>query len=153
MALVDIYYRPKSRPIYRPIVDQCITRYVHIYRSTDSWPIYRPTFGRYVHIYRLTVSRYIGPLSANISVHCQPICRPRPPIVHMITVNCLIKENCCVVVLLWWRAHTQIISFRNSLGWSIYIIKSVDETKILLYSYLFSFTVSLETYPLYSCVV
>ena len=108
----------------RPIVNRCITRYVHIYRSTvgryisrlsvDNRPIVdrqltdnRPTvsrcIGRYVHIYWSTAGRYIGPpQSTNYrpivgrlwtdsrpivdrqSVNSRPICRPRPPIVHMI---------------------------------------------------------------------
>ena len=45
--------------------------------STDTRPIYRPTVGRcisrYVHIYRSTVGRYIGPLSAVLSVDYRPI--------------------------------------------------------------------------------
>ena len=118
----------------RPIVDQCITQYVHIYQSTNS----RPIIDQYIDQLSADMCTFIGWLSADISVHCQPICRPRPLIVNMIPVNCLIKENCCVVVLLWWRAHTQIISFRNSLGWSIYIIKSVDETKLSCYTSTYS---------------
>ena len=68
-----------SHLIYRPIVDQYITRYVHIYwltvgryigrLSVDSRPIYRLTvsqcISRYVHIYRSTVGRSIGQLSTN----------------------------------------------------------------------------------------
>ena len=85
IAPVFIVYRP----IYRPTVGRCISRYVHVYRST--------------------VGRYIGPLSADLSVDYRPIvgrlstdsrpivdsrpiyrpmywpiCRPRPPFVHMI---------------------------------------------------------------------
>ena len=71
-------------------------------QSTDYRSIVDRSISRYVHIYRSTVGRYIGPLSADLSVDYRPtigqlfdsrpiyrpmyrpICRPRPPIVHMI---------------------------------------------------------------------
>ena len=73
-----------SRPIYRPIVDQCITRYIQIYRSTVSWYIGRlsvdnqPTIGRLSvdrlsadsrPIDRPTVDRYIGRQSTDKGAH------------------------------------------------------------------------------------
>ena len=108
-----VYYRwPRST--YRPTFDR---------QSTDSWPmhhpicthlsvdcrpIYRSTIDRLsadtwadmcTNFYRSTVGRFIGPLSADLSVDYRPIvgrlstdsrpiyrpiCRPRPPIVQMI---------------------------------------------------------------------
>ena len=46
--LVDYWLTVNSRPIYRPIVDQCITQYVHICRSTVSRYIGQ-CIGRYVN--------------------------------------------------------------------------------------------------------
>ena len=67
----------------RLIVDQCITRYVHIYRSTVgrcmSWYVHQFLSVDCRPIYRSTVGRSIGRLSTD----SRPICRPRPPIVQM----------------------------------------------------------------------
>ena len=80
--LDHVYYRwPQST--YRPTIDRYISRLLVGNRPTigqqltDSQPLYRPTvsrcISRYVHIYRSTAGRYIGPLSADLSVDYQPI--------------------------------------------------------------------------------
>ena len=104
-----------SRPIDYRYIDRQSTNaspdmYTFIGRlSVDNRPIvdrqsteYRPTVGRcisrYVHIYRSTVGRFIGRLSVDCrpivdlqSVNSRPIywpiCRPRPPIVHMTQIT------------------------------------------------------------------
>ena len=59
-----------SRQIYRPMVDQCITRYIHIHRST---------VGRYIGRLSADASAgmctFVGRLSADIPVHCRLIYR------------------------------------------------------------------------------
>ena len=50
--------------------------------------------------------------------------------------------------LLQRRANARNVSFRISLRWPIYIINTVDKTKLSCYtSHRRSTTVSLETYP------
>ena len=52
-----------------PILDRCLT---------DTWPIIHwQLIATYRPIYRPSVGRYIGRLSADTSVDCRPICRPR----------------------------------------------------------------------------
>ena len=52
----------------------------------DYRSIYRSTIGRLSVDYRSTIGR--------LSVDCRPICRPRPPIVHMIRrMYCHYEEN------------------------------------------------------------
>ena len=77
VALVDI--QADNRPIYRSTIGRQSTDYRSTVdrQSTDNRPIYRPTvsrcISRYVHIYRSTAGRYIGPLSADLSVDYRPI--------------------------------------------------------------------------------
>ena len=102
--LMNLCWWPRStcRPIYRstvkvlfdrlsvdrrPIFDRYLTdtslavnRYISSDASAVSRSIYRSTIGRLSVDYRSTIGR----LSADTSVDCRPICRPRPPIVHMI---------------------------------------------------------------------
>ena len=148
----------------RLIVDQCITRYVHIYRSTvgryigqqstDAWADMCTNF------YRSTVGRYIGPLSADLSVDYRPIvgrlstdsrqiyrpiCRPRPPIVQMtrkFDSNLPTRQypknkknrQIALSVSVW--------SFKNNRY--LYVERSVWNSKILLYD---------STTKQYSCLL
>ena len=55
-------------------------------------------------------------------------------------------------LLLWQGADIWNISYRNSVWWPNYIIKSVDKTKLShITPHHHSTTVSLKAYPLYSC--
>lgn len=83
-----------------------VNRYVSADASAVSRSIYRSTIGR---------------LSADTSVDCRPICRPRPPIVHMIRIvlqklplfskhsnirSRTVKPRGKVVSIVWiWRYH------------------------------------------------
>ena len=77
VASVDI--QADNRPIYRSTIGRQSTDYRSTVdrQSTDNRPIYRLTvsrcISRYVHIYRSTAGRYIGPLSADLSVDYRPI--------------------------------------------------------------------------------
>ena len=87
-----------SRSIYRSIIGRLSvdnrstdisadSRPINVYISGDALVdyrfIYRSTIGRLSVDCRSTIGRQ----STDISVDCQPICRPRPPIVHMIRVS------------------------------------------------------------------
>ena len=116
--------RPIHRPIYRSTVKVLFDRLSVDSRptigrsSTDIWPILHwQLIATYRPMHRPSVGRYIG----RLSVDCRPICRPRPPIVHMIRIvlqklplfskhsnirSRTVKPIGKVVSIVWiWRYH------------------------------------------------
>ena len=116
--------RPIHWPIYRLTVKVLFDRL-----SVDR----RPIFDRYLTDTSLAVNRYISADASavsrsiywstigRLSVDCRPICRPRPPIVHMIRIvlqklplfskhsnirSRTVKPRGKVVSIVWiWRYH------------------------------------------------